>query len=316
MRVEAALSQTAVPAWRSGGARRPRSGRASAGPRPETSTSRSTISATASTDRPRASHWRGSLTSTACSTWSWLRTEVDDSSVTLFDEELEDVLVLAEGEVAAARSSPRAVAGWRRARASRRRRRRARARSVAASSAMRRKDARVTYSSMPSVTQLFEQATRRGSPLGTTAPGHRTAARCSCRRWRGCRRRCAASGRCSRSPATAAGLRMIALSCSSTSREASSSASRARGAGRACQRGQAPARTAAGSSVQLRGARPTAAPMSSADSEYLRASSWWVRMSEGDAAPGHAGRRALIDAVPAAVDSPSRCREPLRRQRR
>ena len=53
-------------------------------PSAETSTSRSTISATASTDRPRASHWRVSLMSTVCSTWSWERMAFVESSVTLF----------------------------------------------------------------------------------------------------------------------------------------------------------------------------------------------------------------------------------------
>ena len=51
-------------------------------PRADTRTSRSTISATASTDMPLASHCRGSCSSTVRSTWSWLRMEVRDSSVT------------------------------------------------------------------------------------------------------------------------------------------------------------------------------------------------------------------------------------------
>ena len=51
-------------------------------PSAETSTSRSTISATASTDMQRTSHCRGSCMSTVCRTWSWLRMEVRDSSVT------------------------------------------------------------------------------------------------------------------------------------------------------------------------------------------------------------------------------------------
>ena len=82
-------------------------------------------------------------------------------------------------------------------------------------------------------------AARRGSRRGTTGPGRRSAARCSCRRSTGCRRRCGASGRCSRSPSARRGLRMMALSSSSTVRQASSSASRVRRPGRACQRASA-----------------------------------------------------------------------------
>ena len=52
-------------------------------PSADTRTSRSTISATASTVRPRASHCRVSLLSTVCSTWSWLATACVESSVTL-----------------------------------------------------------------------------------------------------------------------------------------------------------------------------------------------------------------------------------------
>ena len=147
--------------------------------------------------------------------------------MTLLHEELEHVLVLVEGEVVAAEAGLEHGAGWRRGRASRRRRRRARARSAGWPSpcgAGSRGSRRARCPPRPG----RRAAGRPGSPRGTTAPGRRTWARCSCRRWRGCRRRCAASGRCSRRRRTAPGSRMMVLSSSSTVSAASSRRSRVR----------------------------------------------------------------------------------------
>ena len=211
-------------------------------PSAETSTSRSTISATASTDMPRASHWRGSLTSTVCSTWSWLRMDVVESSVTLCDEELEHVLVLVEREVVAAEARlEHAEVGAEGARVDAVRRpapaRSGRWPSPCGAGSRGSRRARCPRRRGP------RAAGRPGSPRGTTGRARRTWARCSCRRSRGCRPRCGASGRCSRSAVDGAGLRTIALSSSSTASAASSRRSRVRGAGRACQAVESALRT-------------------------------------------------------------------------
>ena len=81
---------------------------------------------------------------------------------------------------------------------------------------MRRSESRVTYGSMPSSDEVVEQPAHQLLHAEREAQGVEAWARCSCRRWRGCPRRCGASGRCSPWPRRGRRVRTMALSSSST----------------------------------------------------------------------------------------------------
>ena len=182
----------------------------------------------------RASHWRGSLTSTVCSTWSWLRIELAESPVTLFTRNWKTFWYWRNVKVRLreARLQHAQVGGQG-----------PRVDAVDGQGAFEALDDRRTCDAASRASRRARcprrpgrrAAGRPGSRPGTTDPGRRTWARCSCRRSRGCRPRCDASGRCSRWRPTAAGERMMAFSSSSTLRPASSRRSRRAGLGPACQ---------------------------------------------------------------------------------
>ena len=179
-----------------GAGRRPRSG-----PRPACPGPRPAPRAAPSRPRrrrvmPRASHWRGSLTSTACSTCSWLSTERGRELGDAVGQELEDVLVLVEGEVVAGEAGlQHAEVGAQHARVHAVDGQRPLEAPHGLGHAAQRVARHVGLDALGH--EVVQQAAHQLLHAERQAQGVEASARCSCRRWRGCRRRCGASGRCS-----------------------------------------------------------------------------------------------------------------------